>query len=102
MKENGCLTKNDIVSAVYLKSDLKRRDVVDYVEYCFDKIKSGLKEDGKVVVSGFGTFVVNSKKARKGRNPQTASVIELRARKVVKFRASERIKALVQGQEEKE
>jgi len=34
---------------------------------------------------GFGTFSVRTRKARKGRNPQTGAVINIKASKTVKF-----------------
>ena len=41
------------------------------------------------MLSGFGTFTVKSKNARKGRNPQTGGVMILEPRKVVKFKESQ-------------
>ena len=40
------------------------------------------------MVSGYGKWTVNSKKARKGRNPQTGKDLTIKARKVVTFKAS--------------
>ena len=46
-------------------------------------------KEGKVMLSGFGTYTVKSKNARKGRNPQTGSDIILEPRKVLKFKESQ-------------
>jgi len=43
------------------------------------------------MVSGFGKWMVNSKRERKGRNPQTGEEMTLDARKVVTFRASKKL-----------
>jgi integration host factor subunit alpha len=40
------------------------------------------------MVSGFGRWTVNSKKARRGRNPQTGEAMTIKARKVVTFKPS--------------
>ena len=46
-----------------------------------------LKKGERVTLVGFGTFGISKRSARKGRNPQTGKVIQIAARKVVRFRA---------------
>ncbi|MDI9358258.1 MAG: HU family DNA-binding protein [Phycisphaerales bacterium] len=46
-----------------------------------------LKKGDKLTLIGFGTFSVSKRKARKGRNPQTGAVIQIKAKKVAKFKA---------------
>ena len=46
-----------------------------------------LKKGDKVTLVGFGTFSTAKRSARKGRNPQTGKVINIPAKKVVRFRA---------------
>jgi len=53
------------------------------------------KKDGKVTLTGFGTFQKSRRKARNGRNPQTGESIKIKARNVVKFRPGKRLKATV-------
>jgi DNA-binding protein HU-beta len=55
-------------------------------------IKNGLKKTKEVRLIGFGTFSVRQRKARKGRNPQTGSVINIKASKAVKFTAGQDFK----------
>ena len=50
-------------------------------------IGKALKKGDKVTLIGFGTFSVQKRPARKGRNPQTGEVIKINAKKVVKFKA---------------
>ena len=52
-----------------------------------ESIGEELKNDGKVVLVGFGTFSVNERSARKGINPRTKEPIDIPAKKVVKFKA---------------
>ncbi|MCG6536166.1 MAG: HU family DNA-binding protein, partial [Syntrophales bacterium LBB04] len=54
----------------------------------FDIIKSELENGHDVKISGFGKWTVNSKKERRGRNPQTGGSITVSARKVVTFKTS--------------
>jgi len=48
-----------------------------------------------VILRGLGTFAVHAKRARMGRNPQTGTAIEIPARRVVTFKAGERLKQVV-------
>jgi DNA-binding protein HU-beta len=54
-----------------------------------------LKRGGKVVLVGFGTFSVSSRKARTGRNPQTGQPLKIAAKKVTKFSAGAELKKAV-------
>ena len=53
------------------------------------------KKDGKVTLVGFGTFMKGRRKARKGRNPQTGSVIKIKAKNVVKFKPGKKLRDAV-------
>ena len=50
-------------------------------------VTSTLGKGGKVTLVGFGTFSVAKREARKGRNPQTGKPINIKAKKVAKFKA---------------
>jgi integration host factor subunit alpha len=71
---------------------LDRKKATESVEKLIDIIKSGLASDGEVLISGFGKFYVNQKKARKGRNPATNDDLMLPARKVVVFKCSGKLR----------
>jgi DNA-binding protein HU-beta len=53
------------------------------------------KKDGKVTLTGFGTFSKVHRKARKGRNPQTGEKINIKASNAVKFKAGKTLKDAV-------
>ncbi|MCK9528640.1 MAG: integration host factor subunit alpha [Syntrophales bacterium] len=72
--------------------NLPRSECARIVEGFFDIIKSGLEEGNPVKVSGFGKWAVNEKKARTGRNLQTGEKITTEPRKVITFKASEKLK----------
>jgi len=55
-------------------------------------IKQGLAADGNLTLVGFGTFSVQKRAARKGRNPQTGKSIKIPAKKVVKFKPGKTLK----------
>ena len=55
----------------------------------------GLKTDGSVTITGFGTFEVKERKARMGRNPHTGAPIPIKAGKRVGFRVGKALKESV-------
>jgi integration host factor subunit alpha len=82
------LTKIEIVNMLYEDIGIPKIECAGIVESFFDIIKSELAKGNPVMVSGFGKWTVNSKKARKGRNPQTGKDLTIKARKVVTFKPS--------------
>lgn len=93
------VTKADIVEKVYQKIGFSKKEASELVEMCFDNLKDVLKRGDKVKISGFGNFLVREKKSRKGRNPQTGQQIEISARRVLTFRASQVLKAMLNGED---
>ena len=93
----SCLTKADLVDAIYENLPIDKQKAVQVVEDWIELIKDGLEHDSKVMLSGFGVFVVNHKHARPGRNPQTGDRITLPARRVVKFKVSQILKKQLNG-----
>jgi len=62
-------------------------------------LKIVLKKGDKVKISGFGNFIVRGKNERVGRNPQTGEQIKISARRVLTFRPSQVLKAMLNGEE---
>ena len=58
-------------------------------------IQKALKKGDTVTLVGFGTFKVNKRKARVGRNPQTGAALKIAAKKVPVFKAGQGLKAAV-------
>jgi integration host factor subunit alpha len=90
------MTKADLVDAVFGKVGLSKIESQDIIEMIFDTIKQTLVEGESVKVSGFGTFNVKKKNARRGRNPKTGSDLEITPRRVITFRASNHLKNTVE------
>jgi len=82
------ITKIEVVNMLYEHIGLPKNECLNLVESVLEIIKSELEKGNTVMVSGFGKWMVNSKKARKGRNPQTGKALTIAARKVVTFKAS--------------
>ena len=86
------MTTAEIIARIYEKVGFSKKDATDVVEATFEIIKGCLEKGEKVKVSGFGNFVVNTKRPRKGRNPQTGDEIIIAGRKVLTFKPSQILK----------
>ncbi|QJB55852.1 integration host factor subunit alpha [Pseudodesulfovibrio sp. zrk46] len=87
------LTKAGIVDYIYERTDKNRAEIKDLVEVILEIMKTAVKKDHALLISGFGKFEAYDKRARKGRNPQTSQTITLPPRKVVVFRLSRKFRA---------
>lgn len=89
------MTKAEIVEKIYEVVGFSKRESAEIVDSVFDIMKETLGEGEKIKISGFGNFVVRSKRERIGRNPHTREAITITARKVVTFKASQILKKAV-------
>src|SRR5574343_1856282 len=95
--ETPTLTKAELAELLFDKLGLNKRESKDMVEAFFDIIHGSLVSGRDVKLSGFGNFNIRRKAPRPGRNPRTGEAIPIKARNVVTFHASQKLKALVQG-----
>ena len=86
------MTKVDIIENIYEKVGFSKKEVSKIVESVFDIIKETLQTEDKIKISGFGNFVIRNKRARRGRNPQTGSDIEISPRRILTFKPSQVLK----------
>jgi len=89
------MTKADLVELIYERIGLSKKEAGEIVEEVFAIVRDKLCEGEKVKISGFGTFVVNHKRARRGRNPQTGEPITIDSRSVLSFKPSQLLKERV-------
>jgi integration host factor subunit alpha len=82
------MTKADLVDKIHANTGLTKDEAYDYLETILETIKKTLETAETVKITGFGSFVVNKKNSRKGRNPQTGEQITITARKVLTFKPS--------------
>ena len=80
------MTKADLIEAVAKAAQLNKRTAGDAVNATFEGIVKAIKKNKRFQVPGFGTFTVRSRKARKGRNPQTGDLITIKASRTVGFK----------------
>ncbi len=90
------MTKADLVDIIFGKVGLSKIESQNIIEMIFDTIKQTLVEGESVKVSGFGTFNVKKKNARRGRNPKTGDELQITPRRVITFRASNHFKDMIE------
>jgi integration host factor subunit alpha len=89
------MTKADLVDLVFERVGTSKKEAGEVVEAVFAIIRKSLCQGEKVKISGFGTFAVNKKRERRGRNPQTGEPITICSRRVLSFKASQVLKGRV-------
>lgn len=90
------MTKADLADKIYETVGLSKKEAAGIVELLFDNMKNILSEGESIKITGFGTFLVRKKGARRGRNPKTGEEIQIEQRRVVTFKPSLQFKSLVE------
>ncbi|UCE50882.1 MAG: HU family DNA-binding protein [Desulfobacterales bacterium] len=88
------MNKGDLINEV-AKVVSTKKEAQKAVDCIFSNILGALKKRDTVQISGFGSFKVTQRQARKGRNPQTGAEIYIEARMVPKFVAGKALKDAV-------
>jgi len=91
------VTKADLVNELAKAvEDLTKKKAAEIVDALFETVQGALAKGDKVQVVGFGTFEVQRRAARQGRNPQDPKkTINIPAKNVPVFRAGKALKDLV-------
>ena len=89
------LTKAEISENLFEKLQLTKKDSKKFVEFFFEEVKKSLEKGEDVKLSGFGNFQIKNKKARPGRNPKTGEIFLITARRVVTFKAGQKLKGKI-------
>lgn len=89
------MNKHDLVTIVAGGSGLPKTDAAKAVDAVLDAITNALQAGDEVRLIGFGSFVVNERKATEGRNPRTGETIQIAASKTPKFSAGKVLKDAV-------
>jgi DNA-binding protein HU-beta len=89
------MNKSNLVSAIADDSGLSKADAARALEATTSAISGALSNGGSVTITGFGSFLVRSRAARSGRNPQTGATIQISASKLPAFKAGKLLKESV-------
>jgi integration host factor subunit alpha len=91
------LTKADLTDALHGDVGLNKREAKDFVDSFFETISAALAVGDAVKLSSFGNFELRQKNQRPGRNPKTGKEIPISSRRVVTFRAGQKLKSRVEA-----
>lgn len=90
------MTKAELIDQIASDTGLTKAAAGDTFDAIINGIVGALKsKDGKISLTGFGTFSKSKRKARIGRNPRTGEEIKIKATNVVKFKPGKKLKAAV-------
>ena len=81
------MNKSELVDAIAGSAKITKADAQRALEGFIDATSKALKKGDRVALVGFGSFSVAKRNARTGRNPQTGKTIQIKAKKVAKFKA---------------
>ena len=91
------VTKAELAREIYERSGINKREAMDMVNIFFDTIRAKLASGEEVKISNFGKFGLRQKSQRPGRNPKTGLEVPIKARRVVIFHTSPRLKTKVES-----
>ncbi len=86
------MTKAELIANVAKETKISKAQAEKAINAVTNNIAKCLKKKDKITLTGFGTFQVSKRKARKGRNPQTGAEINIKAANVPKFKAGKQLK----------
>ncbi len=93
--EGTTLTKAEIVDRLHLDLGFSKLEARGLAETFFEEVCKTLERNEIVKLSGFGNFVLWSKRARIGRNPKTGVPTTISARRVVTFKPGKKLRGRV-------
>ncbi len=82
------MTKKELAEVIHTRIGLSKREAAEIVEFFFETVKEKLSNSEGIKIPKFGSFKVQIRKSRKGRNPATGETIEIIKRKAVVFKPS--------------
>lgn len=86
------MNKSELIEALSKRENLTEKKAMDIVNLVFDGFAEELKNDGRIEIRGFGSFVVRSYESYTGRNPKTGSNISVAPKKLPFFKVGKELK----------
>ena len=86
------MNKSELIKEVALKGRLSFREAADAVDAIIETIAETMHKGESITLVGFGSFVIQGRKARNGHNPATGGSMLIPAKRQVKFRPGSKMK----------
>ena len=85
------MNKAMLIDKIARDADITKVAAATALDSLIHGVTSALKKNQRVTLVGFGTWSVNKRRARTGRNPQTGETIKIKAKKAVRFKAGKQL-----------
>lgn len=86
------MNKSELIKEVALKGQLSIREATNALDAMIETIAETMRKGENITLVGFGSFVVQERKARNGHNPATGGSMVIPAKRQVKFRPGSKMK----------
>ncbi len=91
------MTKAGMAESLFNEMGLNKKEALELVDLFFEELAAPLALVEQIRLGGFGNFYLRDKNERPGRNPKTGETVTIPARRVVTFRAGQKLKARVEA-----
>ena len=91
------MNKTEIINCLSEETTFSKKDITRVLESFTRVVERALKKGEKVSITGFGTFMISKRAARKGINPATKQRINIPAMSVPKFKPGKNLRELVRS-----
>ena len=89
------MNKPQLIDCIAKKGNISKVEAKKALELTIGAISEALAKGEDVTLIGFGTFKISELAARTGRNPQTGKAMQIKAKKVVRFKAGNELASKV-------
>ena len=89
------MTKRELIDVLSKETPYTKKEVDAFIDKMTEVITRTVKKGEKVAVTGFGTFDLGKRAARRGRDPQSGEIIRIPEMKMPRFRAGKNLKESV-------
>lgn len=86
------MDKRKLAGELADRAGIKKGDAATIVDLTFDILRENLEKGEKIIIHGFGSFIVRDFSERIGVNPVTLERMKINASKKIKFNQSKFIK----------
>ena len=90
------MTKSKLINLLAARfSQLVHKDAEVSVKVILDAMSNSLKKNNRIEIRGFGSFSLNYRPARIGRNPKTGDKVNIPEKNVPHFKAGKELRKRV-------
>lgn len=94
------ITKQTLAKDIFYEVGIPSSIAAKIIDSIFAELIEGMVSNGVAKIHNFGSFAMHAKKPRLGRNLNTGEAVEIKARNVVSFNSSIKLKQVINVKEE--